>query len=245
MTKILCIILASTLALAPALTIALDESGKYYLTLMTQGGPQSIRRAAQGVVQSGEKSTEVLDVLAEILLQNARQPGNTYIDAMAWVTKALGGSGNPRYRSALLEVSKDKAVHKKTRKYAKKAMKQVGKAEAEQYVKGTIDLAAKRAEYAAAEETEVAASGDYKPITSAVIGMNQNEVITLCGPPTTTTSHMTGKAFKPFNFRGNDTLRTILIYKGQGRIVLSNTSSYSNSYTVLEVVVNASESGYP
>ena len=230
---------------------SLSDSGKYYIAQMTLGGPSSIHSASNSIIQTGEMDTQVLDTLAEVMLESYGQSGNSYIDAMAWATRALGASGNPRYRTVLQEVANSKQAHKKLRKYAKKAIKQLGKGDAEQYVAGSIDLAAVRADsQKAADELEsemanTGASGHYKPITSVVVGMSQAQVSSLCGPPSATTSHMTGKQWKPFNFKGGDTSRTILLYKGQGRVIVSNTSAYTAEYRVLEVILNPSESGYP
>ena len=243
--------LLATLMLSAASVFALSDAGQYYITQMTMGGPQSIRSAASSIIQSGERDTDVLDTLAEVLLQNYTQPGNTYIDAMSWACRALGDSGNPRYRSTLEEVTNSKQAHKKLRKYAKKAAKQLPKGDADQYIKGTIDLVALRAENEktdaarSAEKAEIAASGNFKPITSIVIGMSQSDVYAISGPPTATTSHITGNAWRPFNYKGSDTSRTILLYKGQGRVVLSNTSHYTATFQVIEVLINPNETGYP
>ena len=118
-------------------------------------------------------------------------------------------------------------------------------------LRGTIDLAALRAENEKAdaarseERAEIAATGNFKPITSIVVGMSQSDVYAISGPPTATTSHMTGKAWKPFNFKGSDTSRTILLFKGQGRVVMSNTSHYTATFQVIEVLINPNETGYP
>lgn len=70
------------------------------------------------------------------------------------------------------------------------------------------------------------------------------QVYSIIGPPTSTNSHITGKAFIPFNFRGKDSYRSIAHYKGQGRIVFSNSSAYSSDQRVLEVQVDPNESGF-
>ena len=132
MRKFTEILFVSGLLLASTVAFALSQSSQYYITQMTQGGPQSIKNASNGIIQSGERDTQVLDTLAEVMLQNYQQTGNSYIDAMSWATKALGDSGNPRYRTALQEVADNKQAHRKLRKYAKKAVKQVGKGDAEQ-----------------------------------------------------------------------------------------------------------------
>ena len=75
--------------------------------------------------------------------------------------------------------------------------------------------------------------------------MTTTEVIALLGAPTSETSHITGKQFRPFNFRGADTQRVIFLYKGKGRVVFNNSSHYTHVYRVLEVQADSNESGYP
>jgi hypothetical protein len=65
------------------------------------------------------------------------------------------------------------------------------------------------------------------------------------GEPTTSTGHMTGKAWIPFNFKGSDTARQYSLYKGKGRIIFTNRSYYDHTWQVYEVQVDANESGYP
>src|SRR5690606_40371966 len=52
--------------------MALDAVGQRYVDQLVQGGPVSIRQAAQSMYHSGVRDTEVLDVAAEVLLQNYR-----------------------------------------------------------------------------------------------------------------------------------------------------------------------------
>jgi len=69
--------------------------------------------------------------------------------------------------------------------------------------------------------------------------------VSLIGEPTATTSRMTGKAFRPFNFSGKDNVRMYALYKGVGRLVLSNTSAYTSTYRVIEVIADTTETGFP
>ena len=75
-------------------------------------------------------------------------------------------------------------------------------------------------------------------------GMSLQEVYALVGEPTGTTSYQTGKAWIPFNFGAKDLARTVILYKGQGRVVLSH-DGYSSTSNVLEVILDPAESGYP
>src|SRR3546814_16993855 len=74
--------------------------------------------------------------------------------------------------------------------------------------------------------------------------MSMQQVYSIIGPPTSTNSHITGKAFIPFNFRGKDSYRSIAHYKGQGRIVFSNSSAYSSDQRALEVHMDPNASGF-
>ncbi|MFT4518241.1 MAG: hypothetical protein ACI9JM_000622 [Halioglobus sp.] len=77
-----------------------------------------------------------------------------------------------------------------------------------------------------------------------VVGMSMQEVYALVGQPTATTTHQTGKAWIPFNYGAKDLARTILLYKGQGRVICSH-DGYSSTTKVLEVIVDPGETGYP
>ena len=87
--------------------------------------------------------------------------------------------------------------------------------------------------------------GSYHPISVVKPGMSMQEAFDLAGQPTSTHQHQTGKAWIPFNYKGGDVVRQQALYKGQGRIVLSNTSRYSGSWEVMEVILDEEESGYP
>jgi hypothetical protein len=57
---------------------------------LVQGGPVSIREAAQSIYHSGYRETETLEVAAEVLLQKYRTASDSSTaDALAWVCKAL------------------------------------------------------------------------------------------------------------------------------------------------------------
>ena len=52
-------------------------------------------------------NTEVLDVMAEVVLEKYPMAGEqfTYVDSVAWMCRALGASGNVRYRPVLEKVA--------------------------------------------------------------------------------------------------------------------------------------------
>lgn len=75
------------------------------------------------------------------------------------------------------------------------------------------------------------------------IGMEQQLVFSLLGPPTSTGGYVTGKAWIPFYF-GGDKTRTIARYKGEGYIVFSQNNSFSSEYNVQSIHYNAEETGF-
>lgn len=247
MKKVVQILSAILLIQFSSSVFAISDSGKYQIQRLSQGDADSIKTASSDIYKSTEKEQEVLDTLAETLLQNyskSKKDGQ-WVDSLSWASKALGSSENPRYQATLTEVIDSKSAHKKLKKWAKKSLKQLGKGDAAQYTKGTIDIAgiqAKTQKENAAKLKKVD-TGQYKNITAAKVGMSMDEVMAICGPPTKTTSHMTGKSFRPFNFKGGDSVRSYMLYKGQGQIVLSQASHYDAIFRVIEVTINTDETG--
>ncbi len=225
----------------------IDVVDQRYINQLTRGGNASIKQAAQSIYNTGESDIEVLDVAAEVLLQRYAKAGNSDIDTLAWVCRALGNSDNSRYSSALNEVANSDA-HKKLRKYAKKARKQVGEPDKTQYVKGSVDLAALRNSGQQSSQAKAKSAPTKKAGTAGldviVAGMSMQEVYDLVGQPSATTTHQTGKAWIPFNFGAKDLARTLLLYKGRGRVICSH-DGYSSTSRVLEVIIDPEETGYP
>jgi hypothetical protein len=233
----------------------LDEVGTRWVKLLANGGPSSIRSTAESIYNTATTDQEVLDAAAETLLSNYRKNPNseTYADAMAWLCRALGNSGSARYQPVVAEVSKT-AENRKIKRYCDRAAGDLPKSGADAYVAGSFDLskykegadgAVAAAAPAAASAVAAAPAAAGKGFSVVKEGMSKEEVEALIGPPTAVTSHITGKQFRPFNFKGADTHRIVALYKGVGRIIYSNSSAYTSTYRVLEVVNDSSESGYP
>lgn len=241
-TLCLCLLLA-----LPGLAQALTEQEDFVMYQMTRGTPGELLGAAKGVVSGGITEPAVLDALAETVLQNMSQEGD-WVDALAWGARALGESGNARYAAPLDKIAKAKGqASRKLRKYAKKALKQLPAGGADSYVAGSVDLDAVKVSADAAYDQMVAnieVPEGKESIAIVKAGMSQSQVMARCGPPTSTTGYVTGKAFIPFNFRGKDSVRTMLLYEGQGHIIVSNNSAYTTDASVVEVVINPSEVGY-
>lgn len=248
--KYLAIIFLSML-LNYSVVFAVSPAGEQYIEKLSSGGPASIRDAAKGIYHTRETDTYVLDVLAEVLLRNSPGGrGNIMIDALSWGCKALGQSGNSRYRTTLQQVDASTSS-RKLKKYARQAIDSLGGGSEEQYLAGSVNLeeardaSAARAEMQREEAVDNAYSRGMEPITVVKVGMSMQEVVDLIGPPNATTQYQTGKAYIPFNFKGGDLVRTVHLFRGQGRVVYSNSSHYDTTLRVIEVQINPDESGYP
>ena len=112
---------------------------KQFVEMMQSGDLRQLKQAAKSAHSRGTTNTEVLDVAAEALLVIYPNAIDNQIDTLAWVCNLLGQSRNSRYHQALSAVAED-GYHKKLRKYAAKAAKQVGEGPEAPYVKGTVKL---------------------------------------------------------------------------------------------------------
>ena len=225
---------------------ALDASEQGYVDMLTDGSMRSVKQASQEIFNNGEDNQTVLDTLAEVLLQNYVNAPTGDIDALSWAAKALGKSRNPRYRDALTSVAG--SSNKKLAKYANSALDDLSDSTVPQYKKGTVSLK-KSANKSSASSTSTSSSasstGKGQALSAVKKGMSMAEAYALVGEPTTSTGHMTGKAWIPFNFKGSDTVRQYSLYKGKGRIIFTNRSHYDHTWQVYEVQIDANEPGYP
>jgi hypothetical protein len=242
-----------------------DAVEQRYINQLVVGGANNIKRASKAISRAGQVHRDVYDVLAEVILQNQAKVTKADADAYAWACKALGSSGNGRYRSTLETVIGTDANGKVT-KHAKKALAQLD-GEPDQYVAGETDLdlmqdtvAEPVGQTAPAQPAAViyapALGGlvvvpqvsagparTYEPISTAKKGMTMQEVYSLCGPPSDTSSHMTGKQFIPYYGRwGGDTHRQIAHYANQGQVVFTRKSKYDPNWRVVEIHMDSGES---
>ncbi len=246
---------------------ALDETDRRYMDRLAKGGPDTLREVAESLFQSGSTNTEVLDVAAEVMLQKYPRASldRNSADSIAWLCKALGGSGNNRYKAAIDEVV-EKAENRKLRGHCDKARDALPKGAASSYTAGTVDLEKIRNPPAAVAVAAAPAAKGKTPATNAKAapaaaasaaapksidfslvreGMSSTEVTEILGAPTAQTQHMTGKQFKPFNFGARDLQRMYYLYKGVGRIEFSLKSAYEGVYRVIKINPDTTESGYP
>ncbi len=139
-------LLAMTALIVPALTVPawaeMNEVDKQYVEQLIKGGPGTQRQVAENMYNTGYRNGEVLDVMAEVVLEKYPLSGGEFssVDSIAWMCRALGASGNSRYRPVLEKVSDDKTVHRKLRGHCEKASKQLPKNVENAYVAGTVNL---------------------------------------------------------------------------------------------------------
>jgi hypothetical protein len=225
------------------LAFALSPVAQNQIAALVQGEPASIQSTAESIYRSGSADVEVTDTMAEIVLQNYASNDQQYTEALSWIVKALGATHNARYQNSLTEALK--SPNKNFVKYVKTAIQSLDKANADQYVKGVVNLDDLRSKSLAVSSTQTVSVDRYNKITIVTIGMSMEEVYALCGVATATTSHSTGKAWIPFNFKGGDDVRAVALYKGQGKIIFNKTSQYSTVWKVLQIVIDPNETGYP
>ncbi|TPG47661.1 hypothetical protein EAH75_12600 [Rhodanobacter glycinis] len=76
------------------------------------------------------------------------------------------------------------------------------------------------------------------------VGMYSKQIMDLIGPPTDQKTYMTGKAWIPFHF-GGDNSRTECHYKGEGVLTFANGGVGDlGSMKLIRVKVDSQESGY-
>jgi hypothetical protein len=232
-----------------------SEENSFYIGQIIRDDPASLKLACQELYRARGPNTEVLDVLAEVLMEQAFTAHHTEVDALSWACRAISASRDSRYRTVLTRIYKSRA-NSKIRKYARAAIDYVGKG-GDQYEPGTIDLKALREKYAAppapapeviatdaAPEPRPAKPKEYQSISAVRVGMSMQEVVALIGPPTSTAARATGKGFIPF-YHGGDSARSIAMYKGQGRIIYNRRTGYSGNLRVLEILHDETERGHP
>ncbi len=253
---------------------ALDEAEKSYVDRLLKGGWPSLRGVADSIYSTGNTNTELLDIVAETLLEKYPRAGEDpdAVQAMAWMCRALGQSGNSRYRPVLEHVENDKTAHRKLRGHCEKAAKGLPKEVTNGYVAGTVNLELLRnppppppppapvvaqgkgkkkpaaaAAPAPAAAPVAAAAPAPKKVDFAIIkeGMSQAEVDGLIGQPTAQTQRMTGKQWQPFNFGAKDLQRLYYLYKGVGRIEFTMKSGYEGVFRVYKITPDPAETGYP
>lgn len=221
-----------------------DRDTERYLEMLRSKDHAQITRAAQGMYKTGHFDVEATDVMAELLLTGYDQKlgCKPCMQAMSWIAKALGASGNGRYRSVLETATE--SPNRSVKKYAKKALSYLPEDQTPQYEPGSAKM-----EQAPKKAVPTRKRTGNHPFDKIEEGMAMGHVYSLIGPPTSESSHMTGKQFIPRwgRYSGRaDTYRVIAHYEGRGRLVFSNPSSYSGRVepVVKEIIYDENEPGH-
>lgn len=82
------------------------------------------------------------------------------------------------------------------------------------------------------------------PMAKIKPGMGRGQVVSILGEPDHQYSHVTGKAFIPYFF-GGDQSRTVAHYKGLGRIIFSQDHSFTSNMSVNYIEYDPDEPGFP
>ncbi len=79
--------------------------------------------AAKKIIRGGITDPAIMDIVESELLEGFAKMGNNrqHIDAMSWLCKALGASGNSKYKETLQKVVKESGS-RKLKGYANKAL---------------------------------------------------------------------------------------------------------------------------
>ncbi|HWP66744.1 MAG TPA: hypothetical protein VNO26_12600 [Candidatus Limnocylindria bacterium] len=80
------------------------------------------------------------------------------------------------------------------------------------------------------------------PLAKVTVGMTEQEVRQILGPPTGENEYISGKAFIPWYF-GPDRTRRGYFYKGLGRVVFSGGSGFNRTGKVSRVEYDPAETG--
>ncbi len=108
---------------SPQLT---SEQAKY-LRMLDSNNTKEQKDAAQLMVKTKLRDTVVLDAVERVLLKGYLTSTNDRddrIDTLSWLCKALGASGQSKYRATLSKVASE-APHNKLKGYAEKSLKEL------------------------------------------------------------------------------------------------------------------------
>ena len=114
---------------------------------------------------------------------------------------------------------------------------------------GVVGLAAGCAKQAAAPsggaapaEAAAAPVPAGSPLAKVKVGMSEQDVRAILGPPTQENEYVSGKAFIPFYY-GPDRTRRAYFYKGMGRVVFAGGSGFNRTGKVSRIEYDPAESG--
>jgi len=99
-----------------------EERIDYYLGVLDSGHPESQETMLSRLQWSGLSDPRLYDEIERRLLEHYQGPDMSLMSLMAHHVRALGYSGNDKYRSTITKVYEDGA-HGRLRKHAKKALR--------------------------------------------------------------------------------------------------------------------------
>ncbi|ROR99006.1 hypothetical protein EDC56_3246 [Sinobacterium caligoides] len=111
----------------------LARQQQMYAKAMPLVSATQIRELANKAYNLPEYGQPLLDASAQRAWQYRRSEDKLVVDGVAWLTKILANSGEPRYRQVLNQIVSD-AGTSKTKSAAKSALKALREGEAEQFV---------------------------------------------------------------------------------------------------------------
>lgn len=107
--------------------------------LLLAGDLFSLKQGVQAIAGARVQSTELTDIVAEVLIRNYTTAADNQIDTFAWAARALGQSRSGRYVHVLMTVEEN-SDSRKLRNYAESALDDHGEAQGEQYKRGMLRM---------------------------------------------------------------------------------------------------------
>lgn len=116
------LLMAIGLAFASAVQAAEPETPEEFVKVFQSGGQLEQEKAAQALAWAGLSSPQLFDLVEAAALKSLPQATDKVtINYVAHLTKALGYSGNEKYRTTIEKIIAE-APHKKLRKHAQQAL---------------------------------------------------------------------------------------------------------------------------
>jgi TolB-like protein len=106
----------------PAAVVSVDKAGEY-IAMIHSGDTRQIKRACETIIAKRAYSPEIMQVVNDTLVGGFRQreDDKRHMDAMAWLCKVLGSSGQKDY-AGTLETVVNETSNRKLKKHAEKML---------------------------------------------------------------------------------------------------------------------------
>lgn len=130
-----------------SMTVSATELSRWYLPMLLDEDRHVVKAGARVVYHSYASDELATDIVAARLYQDiVPDPKSEASDQLSWYAKALGMSGNGKYR-ALLQRVREIAPRSKVRTYAGEALEQLPEFSGEPFSPASLDFDALRAQY--------------------------------------------------------------------------------------------------